>query len=162
MKIFLENNKNAGGIYQIRNVINGRIYIGSTSRFQQRAREHLRMLRSNKANPFLQNDWNKCGSEAFEFSILEIVTGDKQKRIEIEQKYIDQYYDKKRNCYNINRLASSRKGTKNKWTTEQHEKCSQERKNRWKNPDYVSKQKVIAKKLYIENKEKIEKKFGYR
>ena len=157
MNIILENNKNAGGIYQIRNIINGRVYIGSTSRFQQRAREHLRMLRRGKATPFLQNDWNICGSEAFEFFILEVVIGDNKKRIEIEQEYINKYYDEKCNCYNINRLASSRKGTKNNWSEEQRAKCSEERKNRWKNKDYVAKQKAIAKKIYEENKEEIEK-----
>ena len=157
MRIILEQNKNVGGIYQIQNITNARIYIGSTSSFRKRATEHKRLLLSGKANSFLQNDWNKCGSGAFEYSILEVIIGDKGARLAAEQRFLDKFYDGQDKCYNINRLASSRKGSVNVWTEEQHKACSEERSARYKNPEYLEKIKVANKKKYEENKEETER-----
>lgn len=62
------------GVYQIRNLTNEKVFIGSTlnlkgmfnrQRFQLEAKTH-----SNKA---LQKDWNTLGAEKFAFEILEEV-----------------------------------------------------------------------------------------
>jgi hypothetical protein len=61
------------GIYTITNLINSKIYVGSTSKsFKYRFKEHIRTLKTNKhRNSRLQNAWNKYGKENFVFEILE-------------------------------------------------------------------------------------------
>jgi group I intron endonuclease len=65
---------NESGIYQIRNVINNKIYVGSTINLIQRKKAHEYLLRKNKhKNDYLQNSWNKHGEDAFVFEVLEVV-----------------------------------------------------------------------------------------
>lgn len=62
------------GIYQIRNTINNKVYIGSSRSLPSRRASHFRTLSANKhANCHLQNAWNKDGKENFSFEILELV-----------------------------------------------------------------------------------------
>ena len=90
------------GVYEIKNKINGKRYIGSTiMTFTKRLEHHRCLLRKNThKNKHLQRAWNKYGEDNFEFSILEIV--DKCCTLEIEQIYLDACVD----CYNINPIAS--------------------------------------------------------
>jgi len=91
------------GVYAIKNIINDKVYIGSTTMsFLKRLQHHVSQLRNNKhKNQYLQNAWNKYGEENFEFSILEIC--EKNECLTKEQYYIDSC---KENCYNINPLAT--------------------------------------------------------
>jgi group I intron endonuclease len=60
------------GIYQIRNIINGKCYIGSSINIQERWGAHKRTLRKNQHyNKYLQRAWNKHGEGCFEFTVLE-------------------------------------------------------------------------------------------
>lgn len=61
------------GIYRIRNLINNKIYIGSThNKLAKRRGEHVSPLNKNKhKNQYLQSAWNKYGEENFEFSMIE-------------------------------------------------------------------------------------------
>ena len=60
-------------IYKIENQINHKVYIGQTIDYKSRIRYHKKFLRLNKhSNPFLQADYNKFGSNNFNYSILEI------------------------------------------------------------------------------------------
>lgn len=63
------------GVYAIRNIVNGKIYVGSTTNsFQERWRTHKKKLNLNKhPNKHLQSAWNKYGRNCFIFEILEIV-----------------------------------------------------------------------------------------
>ena len=54
-------------------------------------------------------------------------------------------------------MATSRAGTKNRWSPEQRKACSEERLGRYKNPEYLEKIKISNKKRYEDNKEEIEK-----
>lgn len=63
------NNK---GIYGILNIINNKIYIGSSKNLSRRKREHFNELRSNKhSNKYLQRAFNKYGENNFKFLKLE-------------------------------------------------------------------------------------------
>lgn len=89
-------------IYKIENIINKKIYIGSTINFKQRKSDHLSRLRKNKhPNAYLQNSWNKYGEENFVIEILERCKI--EDLLTREQYYIDLYYGK--NCYNIEKIA---------------------------------------------------------
>lgn len=116
MKYLFHDKANLGGVYKITNLSNGRIYIGSTVRFKQRAMSHRNDLLMNRhLNRFLQNDFNKCGSDNFLFEVVEVVPGDKKDRSSREQHFLDQFYDKQKNCYNlVPRAIDSRGGSRNK------------------------------------------------
>ncbi|AKF13578.1 GIY-YIG endonuclease [Sinorhizobium phage phiN3] len=76
------------GIYQIRNVISGKIYVGSTNNFKERKRHHFYDLKNNRHHcDHLQKSFNKHGIENFVFEILEEV--DVDSLIETEQHYIN-------------------------------------------------------------------------
>lgn len=90
------------GVYEIRNLVNGKVYIGSTiMSFHRRWDHHRSLLRGNThKNTHLQRAWNKYGEDSFLFSILEVV--DECCTLDVEQTYLDSVEDK----YNINPLAS--------------------------------------------------------
>ena len=84
------------GVYQIRNKINNKVYVGSSKDISQRWLQHISGLKNNKhRNQHLQYAWNKYGEENFEFSILEIVVNQnnfKDILIEREQFWIDKFH----------------------------------------------------------------------
>lgn len=98
------------GVYQIRNKVNGKRYIGSAAGkngFDGRWRVHLHHLRnSTHANKHLQNAWNKYNAEAFAFEIVERC---KPSECIIREQH---HLDVKQPKYNINPNASSRLGAK--------------------------------------------------
>jgi len=85
------------GIYTIKCLTNGKVYIGSSVKIKQRWQLHLGRLRRNKhENQVLQNTWNKYGADTFEWNILEHISIDglstediKQLLILREQHHID-------------------------------------------------------------------------
>jgi group I intron endonuclease len=78
----------SAGIYQIINIANGKIYVGSALSFQKRWWVHLCELRHNKHhNDHLQKAWNKYGASSFKFEILEVCQP--EDLITIEQYYLD-------------------------------------------------------------------------
>ena len=91
------------GVYQIRNLLNDKIYIGSSKNIDQRWAEHVSLLRGNyHHNPHLQNAWNKYGEDEFIFEMIEVMK-DENKLLLREQWCLD-------NCspdYNIALYASS-------------------------------------------------------
>lgn len=100
--IINDENLQLQGVYQIRNLVTGKVYIGSTTEsFDKRFKHHKFCLNANKhKNSYLQNAWNKYTQDNFIFEILEIL--DKSDCLNVEQKYLDLIQFK----YNINPLAS--------------------------------------------------------
>jgi hypothetical protein len=107
------------GVYQIKNLINNKCYIGSSIEIENRWRRHKKDLRKNKHHSIiLQRAWNKYGESNFEFSIIE------ECLVEVliiqEQYYLELYEP----IYNICRIAGSCLGVT-------HSKESNEKKRRY-------------------------------
>jgi len=97
------------GIYKIRNIVNGKVYIGSTVNFRKRFSLHKLLLTRNKHHSkHLQNAWNKDGEENFIFEIIEEIEPNKEKLLEREQCWIDSLTPE----YNISNVAGSCLGVK--------------------------------------------------
>jgi len=112
------NNTERSGIYQIRCLINGKVYIGSAIKFRVRWNLHRTNLKQGKHHsPYLQHAWNKYGSDEFAFEILEIVDdiGDlvvaEQRHMDVAQSFRSEF------GYNVSRTAGSPLGIKRSQAT---------------------------------------------
>jgi len=92
------------GIYQIKNKINGHLYLGSSCDMPRRWQQHRNSLNGNRHdNRYLQNAWNKYGEKVFVLDvILEMPQSTLGERFEKEQEYLDS----KKYQYNIKKQAS--------------------------------------------------------
>jgi group I intron endonuclease len=100
-----------GGIYAIRHVRSGKIYIGSAKNFSRRWQVHRRELGSGEhhSRP-LQYAWTKYGPDAFVFEILEVIS-DAADLIRIEQEHLDYFRSYNHAVgYNVCPTAGSRLG----------------------------------------------------
>ena len=90
-------------IYQIKNLENNKVYIGETTRGEVRWKEHLRDLRGNRhPNKLLQEDFDKYGEEAFEWTILkEFDDEDKNTLLLEEARTIQQFITEGVELYNL-------------------------------------------------------------
>lgn len=88
------------GIYKIRNIINNKLYIGSTADIKKRWRDHKWYLKMNKHhNSHLQASYNKYGLENFKFTIeLECSLNE----LLVEEKRLIDHYNTKNNKYGYN------------------------------------------------------------
>jgi len=94
-------NEGQSGIYAITNIINNKIYLGSTNDFVRRWKEHKAALQQSKhPNPHLQSSWNKYGEDAFEFDILEY-SDNLGGLAKDEQFWMDKYREEGKELYNI-------------------------------------------------------------
>src|SRR4030067_118309 len=76
------------GIYAIKHIGSGRMYIGCSVNIEQRWRQHLHKLRSERhPTQKLQNAWTKHGETMFEFIVLE--SCHEYEMIAVEQRQID-------------------------------------------------------------------------
>lgn len=89
------------GVYIIRNIRNGKTYIGISENVMKRFGEHRCELRGGyHHSQKLQEDWNLYPKEDFIFEIIEEVTG--EKNLEEREKYYIKLYDSCENGYNSN------------------------------------------------------------
>lgn len=79
------------GVYAIRNLVNGKMYIGSTANsFMKRWQCHKKRLRhGDHHSPHLQSSWDYYGEENFSFEIVEVTEPEKCR--EREDYYINLY-----------------------------------------------------------------------
>jgi group I intron endonuclease len=76
------------GIYRIRNIVDGKVYIGSAINFRVRWNQHRCLLRQGKHFcKHLQAAWNKRGAHAFVYEIIEAC--ENERLIEREQHWLD-------------------------------------------------------------------------
>jgi len=101
----------SSGVYQIKNLANGKVYIGSSVNIKARWANHRSSLRKDKHHSAaLQRAWNKYGKDGFEFSILEIVD-DRAMLFERENFYVTKFKSADgRNGYNTLVKAGSAAG----------------------------------------------------
>ena len=93
------------GIYIIRNLNNGKFYIGSSKNTTLRWRKHRSELRGGcHGNSMLQRAWTKHGEDGFVFEMLEAVGP--ELLLEREQHFID-LMDPVANGYNICPVAGT-------------------------------------------------------
>lgn len=77
------------GVYAIYNILTGKIYIGSAINLHRRLVDHIYFLNLDKHHSILlQRSWNKYGSQAFEFYVLEYVKN-KDCLVDEEQYWMD-------------------------------------------------------------------------
>lgn len=136
------------GIYILRNLNNGRLYVGSSINLSKREREHFRaLIRGAHKNPYLQADFNKCGSDAFKFEIVS--ERPNEELLEVEQLFLNCLFDRQNNCYNISPTAGNTLGKKHKNSTK--EKISQKARG---NQRWLGKKHNEVTKLLIGQKSK--------
>jgi group I intron endonuclease len=62
------------GVFQIKNMANGKVLLGSSLNLEGPLNMHKFMLKpGHHGNPALQQDWNEYGADNFVFEILETV-----------------------------------------------------------------------------------------
>ena len=107
------------GIYCIRNMLDGKMYVGSSVNCGKRFAKHRAGLNTGQHHSSkLQRAWNKYGKEAFEFFVIEVVE-DVENLLAKEQVWLDKL-DTAKGGYNICCTAGSNLG----------KKCSQATKDR--------------------------------
>ena len=94
------------GIYCIKNLVNGKVYIGSRSRkkggIKHRWADHVFGLSSNShGNDHLQNSWNKYGPQNFQFSVIEKIEDDYSEQTSLHIKKREEYYFEYFNVFNL-------------------------------------------------------------
>lgn len=72
---FFRPRSDSPGVYRIRNKVTNCVYIGGTTRpMKARWSQHIGNLKCNRhRNRRLQQDWNRYGANAFEFSVIEVI-----------------------------------------------------------------------------------------
>lgn len=96
----------SSGIYRIRSLINGKIYIGSAKNFLHRFWSHRNEIRRNEHHsPSLQRHSNKYGSTKLVFEIIEETA--EENLIRLEQFYLDKEKPFGRKGFNVCRIAGS-------------------------------------------------------
>ena len=156
MRVEYNGQSRNGGIYQITNTTNGRVYLGSAKVFKQRFAQHQTALCLRRhANRFLQADFDKCGTDAFVFVVLEVVEGDREQRLAREQVYLAQSYDRGKRCYNIRAEAASREGAPDRDPETSRRKRSAGIKSAWdaKTPEARAQHRESLQRFYVDHPE---------
>lgn len=92
------------GIYEIKNKINNKVYIGSSNDIERRFNEHKMNLNNKKHHSYkLQKDWDEFGEGAFIFNIIELV--DEENLLKDREQYYIDYFDSCNNGYNVSAIA---------------------------------------------------------
>jgi group I intron endonuclease len=95
------------GVYQIRNLENGKIYVGSSVRLNVRFGEHVNKL-NKQTHPcrYLRSSWRKHSADSFVFEVLAYCAP--EHAVWLEQRFLDGLNP----AYNTCRIAGSTLGTR--------------------------------------------------
>lgn len=148
--------KNISGIYKIENTINGKVYFGSSNNINKRKKQHFSSLKNGShCNTHLQRSFNIYGEDNFIFEAVEFC--EEKNLLNIEQMYLDIYFDGSNRCYNENPIANKppsrkgiqpwNKGKNNIYSEETLRKMSMAKKGRCCSEE--QKQKLREKSKYM-------------
>ena len=133
------------GVYQIKNKVNGKVYIGSSKHLGHRMKEHFRDLKYKKhPNIHLQRAYNKYGRKNIIFEVIEFCSVIDQ--LNIEQYWINSFLGE--SCYNMNPFASkppSPKGRKVVMSEERKQRLRETAKKNFENPEFLEKFRLWMK-----------------
>lgn len=90
------------GIYEIKNIVNGKIYIGSSKDIVNRLSQHKANLKKKKhTNSHLQASWNKHGEYNFVFRIVELIPNPTKQILEEREDHWINHFDSINKGYNM-------------------------------------------------------------
>jgi group I intron endonuclease len=122
------------GVYRIRNLQNGKVYIGSSKDIEERWRQHtLKLNRGTHPCRKLLNAWKKYGSSTFQFEIIELCS--LAELLDREQHWIDTTMAYTTG-YNSRPKAESCLGYKRGAPTEEHKRKNAEAHTGSKNSNW--------------------------
>jgi group I intron endonuclease len=161
-----KNERQKFGIYFIINTTNNAIYVGSTTlSFRVRWNQHISNLNNDKHHcSHLQNAWNKYGSDAFEWRIVEVIDNP-DIVLSREQYWIDYrlFNFPRWQTYNACSIAGSVRGIKHSQeridktraklkltlsNPEVRRKISERTKKRFEDPEYAAMVAANNRKIY--------------
>ncbi len=117
--------QNVVGVYEIKNNVNNKKYIGSSVNIRGRLNTHAHDLIANRhSSKELQKDWNLYGEDAFSFNLLKECSS--PFLIETEQFFIDNYAPE----YNFCKIAG--RSIEPLYTKDAQLKLSKNRVGPWK------------------------------
>lgn len=124
---YLKRLPNVPAVYLIRNVITGRVYIGSTCMLRSRLLRHFSQLRNGThCNTHLQRAWNLYGDRAFDVEVLEQFDSDDRLELrQSEEQWMQSYqcYDRTHG-YNLDIRPCSASGKVSEETREKMRRAS--------------------------------------
>lgn len=126
------------GVYEIRNTVNGKKYVGSSIDIEKRWREHRHHLNKGAhGNSHLQAAWDKYGSKVFAFRVIEQVD-DIQSLVQREQWWLDNVRASGAQTYNVGDCVDCpTRGIQ--FNAERKAELSIRTKQLWEDPDYRTK-----------------------
>lgn len=98
------------GIYQIKNLKNGKLYIGQSTNIRTRWTQHIKSAMSKNSTCLIHKAIRKYGVESFEFSVIQECENDRDTLNALEIFYIEQLNTMVPNGYNM-RTGGSNGGT---------------------------------------------------
>ena len=138
------------GVYRIANLVNGKIYIGSSVNIEQRWAVHRSLLFYRKhQNAHLQSAWSLYGPESFVFEVL--VEADRSDILEIEQERLDAVPVDLR--YNM--IETVTDGVSRYWQSQEARAAQSENlRAHWSNSEYRDRQAVARQRTYADPEQK--------
>lgn len=73
LKQLYKETKVEAGVYQIKNTINNKVFIGSTRNLKTLKGKQFELEMGTSTNKMLQDEWNQYGKEVFSFDVLEVL-----------------------------------------------------------------------------------------
>lgn len=131
------------GVYAIINTVNGKRYVGSSTRsIRNRWRQHRLTLKANcHDNGYLQRAWNKYGEQVFDWQVLE--NCEPEQCLAREQFWIDELRSVKGPAgYNICPTAGNSRGTKH--TEETKRRMSALKRGKSQSPEAIENRRIAT------------------